>query len=157
MTDILGRKLASHGGSFSVDDSLLTFPNLPDVAAFIPFIITQLGIQYSQSVSRIYGLNLSKVFLVSGRAAGVAALQQVIAPQGNLRSFYETYGNVCNGRGNVMNFALRTGCNGQFQSAQRFSAGTCIANQLGFNTGSEDGIVNNSTQITFESLQYLEG
>lgn len=154
MSDLLGRKVAESGGSFSVDDLLLTFPNLPNAAAFIPFIITQLAISYGQQVSRIYGMNLSKVFMVSGRASGNAALQQILSPQGDLATFYRTYGDVCNARGNVMSFALRTGCDGQFISTQRFTAGTCVAGQLAINSGSEDGVVNNSTQITFESLEY---
>lgn len=154
--DLLGRRLAELGGSLSVDDTILTFPGLQGQAAFIPYIVTQLGINYGQQVSRIYGLNMSKVFLVSGRAAGNAALQQILAPQGSLRTFYSTYGNVCNAARNILSFAIRQGCGNQFFGIQRFVAGTCVANQLAVNVGSQDGVVNNSTQITYESLQYFE-
>lgn len=156
-TDMLNRRLAEYGGSFSTDDILLTFPGLQNAAAFVPFIISQLGINYGQQISRIYGLNLSKVFLVSGRAQGNAALQQILAPQGNLNTFYQTYGDACNANKNVMQFSLRTGC-GQGASgfAQRFLAGMCLANQLAINTAAEQGVVNNSTQISFESLEYTQ-
>lgn len=156
MADLFSRRLSESGGSFSVDDSLLTFPGLPGSAAFIPFIIQNLGLQYGQTISRLYGLNLSKVFLVAGRAQGNAAMQQVLAPQGDLKTFYETYGNVCNARQNVMSLALRSGCTAQTISNQRFTCGTCVATQLAVNATSETGVVNNSTQISFESLEYDE-
>ena len=50
--DILNRRLAQYGGSFSLDDTLLTFPGLLNAAAFLPYIIRQLGINYGQPVTR---------------------------------------------------------------------------------------------------------
>ncbi len=160
MADILGRRLAEHGGSLSIDDVLLTFPGLDNQAAFIPFIITNLNLSYGQQISRFYGLNLNKVFLVSGRAQGNAAMQQVISPQGNMKSFYETYGNVCNAQQNVLQFSMRSGCSNSTSgnttsSLQRFLAGLCIANQLSVSTTSDNPALNNSAGISFESLEYI--
>ena len=156
MPDMLNRKLTESGGSMSVDDTLLTFPGLAGRAAFIPYIVTQLGINYAQQISRIYGLNMSKVFLVSGRAQGNATLQQILSPGGSLKNFYETYGDVCNAARNLLSFSVRQGCGTQTFGVQRFTAGTCLANTLAIQVGSQDGVVNNSTQISFESLQYAE-
>ena len=156
MPDILSRKLAEYGGSFSLDDTLLTFPGLGSSVAFLPYIIRQMGINYGQPVSRFYGLNLSKVFLVAGRAQGSATIQQVLAPQGNLGSFFSTFGNVCNAAKNVMQFSIKNGCNTNFAGAQRFLASMCVATQLAITTSADDPVVNNSAQLTFESLEYTQ-
>ncbi len=154
--DILNRRLAQYGGSFSLDDTLLTFPGLLNAAAFLPYIIRQLGINYGQPVTRFYGLNQAKVFLVAGRAAGQATIQQVLAPQGNLGTFFSTFGNVCSAPQNIMQFSIRSGCLTSFTGAQRFIASMCVATQLSINTSADDPSVNNSAQLTFESLEYSQ-
>lgn len=157
MPDIYNRRLAEFGGSFSVDDLLLTFPGLPNVAAFLPYIVRQMGINYGQPISRFYGLNLSKVFLVAGRAQGTATIQQVLAPQGNLGTFFQTFGSVCKADQNVMQFSIKNGCRTGFNGAQRFLASMCVASQLSINTSSDDPVVSNAAQLSFESLEYTQG
>lgn len=156
MSDIYNRKLAEHGGSFSVDDTMLTFPNIPGQAAFVPFIVTQVGLNYAQQVSRIYGMNMNKVFLVSGRAQGSGSMQQILAPQADLADFYQTYGNVCNADKNVLQFALRSGCGAGAVNAnvQRFLASLCIVSQLGISSQAEQGYVSNTAQFSYEGLEY---
>lgn len=159
-TDVLGRRLAQYGGSFSVDDALLTFPNLPGAAAFVPYIVTQLGIQYQQAISRFYGLNRNAVFLVAGRSQGQSSLQQILAPKGSISSFFSTYGNVCRASENLMQFSLSTGCSGgptgQTSSKTILKASTCVVNQLAFSSDAESATINNNFAMSFESLELVE-
>ncbi len=157
-TDILGRRLAEFAGGFSTDDTLLTFPNLQGNAAYVPYLISQLGMQYGQQVSRIYSLNRSKVALASGRPQGNASLQQVLTPDGSMKQFYSTYGNVCNAAANQLQFELKSGCEASKAiGTQRFTCGLAVANQLALNVGAQDGLVNNNVTLSFESLAYTEG
>lgn len=160
--DVLGRTLSKFGGSFSVDDATLTFPNLTDRAAFVPFVVTQLGLSYQQQISRFYGLNRSEVFLVAGRAQGQANLAQILSPQGALSEFFKTYGDVCKADGNDLAFNLADGCNGANAvtsngQSTKFTAKTCVINQLAFNTESESAVVNNNFSMTYESLIFEQG
>lgn len=156
--DILGRALANYGGSFSVDDASLTFPNLAGAAAFVPSIVMNLGLQYQQAISRFYGLNRNQVFLVAGRTQGNANLQQILAPGGSLKQFYETYGNVCKAKENVIQFSLRTGCgtNGESRVQTILKAGMCVLQQTSFNSDSETATISNALGMSFESLEYDE-
>lgn len=158
MTDILGRKLSQYGGSFSVDDAQLTFPNIPGRVAFVPFVVTNMGLTYGQQLSRFYGLNRSEVFLVAGRAQGQAQLSQILSPQGALESFFETYGDVCKAEGNDLQFRLGGGCNdgGQGNQETLFNCGMCVLTQTQFGTDSESAVVNNSFGMSFENLEFQQ-
>lgn len=155
--DMFNRRAAQYGGSISVDRTSLTFPGLRAEAAFIPYIVTQMGLQYGQQISRVYGLNTARVVLVSGRPSGNATLQQIISPGGSLASFYRTYGDTCAAGKNAMAFSLQQGCDDNSVYAyQRFVAGTVIAQSLGLNVGADQGLVSNGTQLSFESLEYYD-
>lgn len=154
MADLLDRQLSKYGGSFSVDDLLLTFPNIAGQAAFLPFIISQISLNYGQQIGRFYGMNLNKVFLVSGRPQGNGTMQQILAPQANLGDFYRVYGNVCNADRNVLQFSLRNGCGDQQSSVQRFLASLCVVSQTSISGTSDQGVVSNNAQFTYEGLEY---
>jgi hypothetical protein len=116
-----------------------------------------MGLQYSQQLSRIYGLNTSRVVLVAGRPSGNATLQQIISPGGSLASFYKAYGDICAAGKNTMAFSLQQGCDDNSLFAyQRFVCGTTIANTLGLNVGSDTGLINSQTALSFESLEYYD-
>lgn len=154
--DMFNRQAAQYGGSISVDRTLLTFPGLTGQASFVPYIVTNMGLNYSQQVSRIYGLNQSRVVIVAGRPSGTGTLQQILSPDGSLADFYRTYGDICGAGKNAMAFALRQGCNDGRNAYQRFICGTTIANALAVNVGSDSGLVSNATQLSFESMEYQE-
>lgn len=155
--DMFNRRAAQYGGSVSVDRTALTFPGLRGAAAFIPYIVTSLGLQYGQQISRIFGLNTNRVVLVSGRPSGNATLQQVISPGGSLASFYKAYGDTCAAGRNSMSFALQQGCDDNSVFAyQRFVCGTTVAQSLALNVGADQGLVSNATQLSFESLEYYD-
>lgn len=152
--DILGRKLTGFAGSFALDDALLTFPNLPDVAGFIPYIVTQLQAQYAQQITRLYGINKASVLLAAGRPQGNGSLNQILAPDGNLSSFYKTYGDVCNAAQNLLQFTLKNGCGGRASATNRFTMGTVVIEQLGIAADAQSSVVNNSFSVSYQSLQY---
>lgn len=155
-TDVLGRALTKYGGSFSIDDALLTFPNLSGKAAFVPSIITQLGLQYQQAISRFYGINRNQVYLVAGRTAGNATLQQILSPDGRLATFYSVYGNVCKAKSNILQFSLNTGCDSDQIVKTILKAGMCVVQQLAFSNDAETATVGNNFAMSYESLEYSE-
>ena len=154
--DVLGRSLSEYGGSFSIDDALLTFPNLTGQAAFVPYIVTQLGLQYQQAISRFYGINRNQVFLVAGRTTGNASMQQILAPGKGLATFYQTYGNVCKAKGNVLQFSLNTGCGDEQLVKTILKAGMCVVQQISFSNESETATVGSTFGMSYESLEYTE-
>lgn len=153
--DMLGRRLGRYAGSFSTDDTQLTFPNLPEEAGYLPYLVTSLGVQYQQQVSRIYSLNDGNIALAAGRPQGNVQMQQVLSPLGSFESFYETYGKVCNAKGNVLQFDLNSSCDDAAEfSSQSFSCSMATVVQFGMNVAAQDGIVNNNVALQFESLSY---
>lgn len=152
--DILGRKLTGFAGSFALDDALLTFPNLPDQASFVPYIVTQMQAQYAQQISRFYGINRAAVLLAAGRPSGNANLNQILAPDGSLGTFYSVYGNVCNAEKNVLQFSLGSGCGGSGVGKKVFRASICVIEQLGLSADAQTAVINNSFAMTFQSLEY---
>ena len=156
--DILGRKLTGYAGSFALDDALLTFPNLKDMAGFVPYIVTQMQAQYAQQISRFYGINRAAVLLAAGRPSGNASLNQILAPDGSLGTFYSTYGDVCNAKNNVLQFSLGSGCgdNSSSNSNQKkvFRASIAVIEQLGLSADAQTAVINNSFTMTFQSLEY---
>lgn len=153
--DILGRKLTGFAGSFALDDALLTFPNLKDIAGFVPYIVTQMQASYAQQISRFYGINRAAVLLAAGRPQGNGSLNQILAPDGNLATFYKTYGDVCNAAANLLQFTLQNGCGGQVKAQNQFTMGTVVIEQLGVTADAQTAIVNNSFSLTYQSLQYI--
>ena len=156
--DILGRQLTNYGGSFSSDDALATFPNLPGAAAYMPAILLQIGMQYQQQISRFYGLNRNAVFLVGGRTNGAANMSQILVPGNSQADFFSVYGNVCRAKGNLIRLSLKTGC--QTDGSQKtvdLTAGMCIINSISLQTESETATVSNGYQMSYESLEYVEG
>lgn len=153
--DILGRQLTKFGGSYSVDNSLLTFPNLQGDSAYVPAIVLNLGIQYGQQISRFYGFNSNRVFLVAGRSQGSGAISQILAPQGAFKAFHQVYGDVCKAKGNLLQFQLATGCADETRQVNRFQCGMVVINSTSINGESESAVVNNSVNMTFETFEYL--
>lgn len=153
--DIMGRELTKYGGSYSVDQSLLTFPNLPGDAAYVPYIVLNLGLQYGQQISRFYGFNSNRVFLVAGRSQGSGTMSQILAPQGSFQTFHRVYGNVCNAKGNLLQFQLAIGCTDETRSVNRFQCGMTVVNSTSINGESESAVVNNSINMSFESFEYM--
>lgn len=156
-TDIMGRQLTQYGGSYSVDNSLLTFPNLPGEAAHVPYIVLNIGIQYGQQISRFYGFNSNRVFLVAGRSQGSGTISQILAPQGSFKTFHQVYGDVCKAKGNLLQFSLQQGCleDGNGLQVNRFQCGMVVINSTSINGESESAVVNNSVNMSFETLEYV--
>jgi hypothetical protein len=153
--DMLGRRLGRYAGSFSTDDTQLTFPNLPNEAGYLPYLVTNVGVQYQQQVSRIYSLNDGNIALAAGRPQGNAQLQQVLSPLGSFQAFYSTYGKVCNAKGNTLQFDINASCDETTAFAhQAFTRAMATIVQFGVNVAAQDGIINNNIAIQFESLAY---
>ena len=152
----MGRQLTQYGGSYSVDNSLLTFPNLPGQAAHVPYIVLNIGIQYGQQISRFYGFNCNRVFLVAGRSQGSGAISQILAPQSSFKTFHEIYGDVCKAKGNLLQFSLQQGCHDDANlQVNRFQCGMVVINSTSINCESESAVVNNSVNMSFETLEYV--
>jgi len=82
MADAFNRT-TEYGGSMSADATTMTFANITT-----GFIIQQLQINYSQTVSRLYALEDGKVYFVAGQTAGQMTVSHIIGPQGLTTQFW---------------------------------------------------------------------
>ena len=153
MADIFGRQDVQRGGALSADATTVTFSNFDDPG----LILRQLSIDYSQQVSRLYGLENGKVYYVAGRTDGSAQANQVIGPEGANAAFYTQFGDVCN-VGAALNLTARNGCfgaqgEGTVGNAFKLSLTEPVIVAMNLAVNADDMIINTGLRMSFVSLK----
>lgn len=134
-------------------------------------LVTNVNIQYSQQVNRIFDMNLSHkinkdksaMYYIGGRAQGNLTIGRVLGPQGTPCQFYSDFGNVCGIQETIrLTFSAGKGNRTRGQVGQ---AGKCelqpiqfditdpLLTNVGITQNSNDVIVNENVTLMFADLQ----
>lgn len=161
MADIFGRLNDVHGGSFSSDGALITFPGILDGPAEEPGVglLTQnLTIAYQQMITRLFEIGSARSYLVGGRSQGTLGVARIIGPRPLLVAFYKRYGDVCRAADNNISLTLFAGCRtaaGNTTTSERshIDALFCVITSIAFSLNAQDMIINEQLQMIFGSLK----
>lgn len=151
--DILGRTIQEFAGAFSSDGANIRFVDSFD--STVGALLQQLGYQYTQPITKLYELGTSFVYYVAGRPRGDATAASVIGPKQTAWTFYQIYGDVCNGDVNNLWLSLGVSCDGALQSDpfELVMSGVVLQTLAG-NVRSEDMVIGEQLQMTFVSLEW---
>jgi hypothetical protein len=149
-TDIFSRDTSVLGGVFTSDRAKLFFGS----GLGIGQIVQQMQVSYSQSVTRLYEVGSNYIYYVGGRTQGQMAISRVIGPAGTMIAFYQTFGDVCNAKNNIINMQLaETDCSqGGATGTNNFDLANCVVTVVGFAVQSQDMMISESTTLMFSSL-----
>ena len=151
MPDIFSIPDQVFGKSFSADGARVSFSGGDSVAGS-GLLTTQIGVNYSQSVTRIYELGTNTSYYFRGRAEGRARLNRVLGPRPIVAGFYAAYGNVCQAAENNLQFAVATGCNNDTLSQASFEMRNVVITNFGLTTESQQVLINEELQMLFIGL-----
>lgn len=157
MPDIFSRQTDAFGGSFSADQASVTFPALlGGNGADAGLLVQNIGMTYTQQVTRLFEVGSPRIYYVGGRTAGNISVARVFGPRKILKEFYATYGNICFARTNTLHFAMTTGCDGNNTNFARaaFTAHFVVITTIGLSVGAADMMINENLAMMFSSLLY---
>ena len=157
--DIFNRESDVIGGAFTAEGARLTFPGLgkfiqggEDAAGLI---VQNLGLDYTQQITRIFELGSPRVYYIHGRSQGNIQLQRVVGPRSIAEEFYRTYGDVCNVKKNILQFDIKTGCvEEDVFGHSAFVAKGVVITTIGIRVASQDVVINEATQMIFSALNF---
>lgn len=157
MADVFKRTELNYGGGFTADEGLIT----PD-AGLAGVMMTQLSIQYSQSISKINDIGnvgaRPSFYLVGGRPQGNLSVGHVVGPNLALKGFYDKFSDVCQARTNSIRLNLKkAACDtaaGAIQNAIILTAKYCILTNVGFNVSAQDLMINEQSGLMFGNLDF---
>lgn len=128
-------------------------------------VITNVQINFSQQVSRIYDLNRinfaggkAAMYYVGGRAEGRATFGRLIGPGPSGCDFYFTYGDICaiGDKSLVLTFAGsgNMDCDGQKATYTLYSP---ILISVGITQNAQDTMINENCQFMFADMECGQG
>jgi len=162
--DVFNRRTDTYGGSFAVDDATITFPKKAGASTPIDDIglmIQTLNTQYQQNASRVYEFGHSAVYYVGGRTSGNISLQRIVGPRKLAKAFYTEFGDICKAGTNTISISIGTGCQDKV-AANQVPSGVdlhyyfCLITSIGLSVQTANGILSESLQLMFSSLDYDE-
>lgn len=157
MPDIYGRNTDAFAGSFAADQGRLTFPQLVDNQGAVTGLLLQnMGVTYSQQVTRLFEVGSSNIYYVAGRTSGQANIARVVGPRKLAREFYLTYGDVCRARTNTLHFSVSTGCDTTQNNTARasYTAHFAVITTIGLTVAAGDMLINEQLALMFSSFLY---
>lgn len=160
MPDIYSRNTDTFGGAFAADQAALTFPAITGPAgpegAVAGLLVQNINVSYQQNVTRLFEVGSPQIYYVGGRTAGQGAMQRVIGPKEITKSFYHTYGNVCNARTNTIDVKLGVGCdvNRPVENVVNYTCKFVVITTIGLTISAADMLINESVQMMFSSFTY---
>ena len=126
-------------------------------------VVSQVQINYSQNVSRIFDLNRAGIggggkvpmYYVGGRSEGRATLGRIVGPKGSGCGFYTNYGDLCNIQPNLQltfkgSGASIVGCKGK---STKYTMTRPLAISIGISQNAQDTIINENVQFMFADLE----
>lgn len=154
MADIFSRANQDFKGSFASDAAQVAFSGDGSGNVFGVGLLTQnLGVNYTQSITRLYEIGTNYTYLVAGRTQGQLSMGRVLGPRPVAAAFYTTYGNVCNAATNNLNFSAQAGCNSQsLGGSLTFGVQNAVIVSIGLSVGAQDMVINENLAMTFISL-----
>jgi len=149
------------GGVMSADATRLTFsgdPTVEDlngVSGTKPGLILQeVGVNYSQQITRLYALESGNLYFVAGRTEGGITVKHVVGPSGMATAFYKQYGDVCQAAKNAFNLEAAVGCTGNAEStgAASIKLKNPVISKIGLSVSAQDFIIFSDFEGTFATL-----
>jgi hypothetical protein len=157
MPDIYNRNTDQYGGSFAADQGKLVFPALAGgQGADAGLLVQNMGVNYTQQVTRLFEIGSPNIYYVGGRTSGQANIARVVGPRKIAGEFYKTYGDVCKARTNTLHFSLTTGCDGDQVGTSRasYTAHFVVITTIGLTVTAADMLINEQLQMMFSSFLY---
>jgi len=159
-TDVFNRT-SMLGGAMSADATKLTFAELyPDTdtksgGGQSGLILQEVGVNYSQQITRLYALESGKLYFVAGRTEGGITAKHVVGPSGIQQAFYDKYGNVCNAKDNSFLLSFATGCGDTSTNSGTRSVylASPVISKIGISLSAQDFIVFSDFEGTFATLK----
>ncbi len=154
--DVFKRTDLNWGGAFSADRGLL-IPN----DGLTGILMQNLGLTYSQQVSRVYEIGtqgmVTSVYYVGGRSAGNFTTSHIIGPKVTMGNFYRKFSDVCQAAKSTLGIGLQANCDGAASTPVTYRAKYCVLTQIGLGVQASDFLINDNSQVMFSNLEYSEG
>lgn len=125
-------------------------------------VVTNIQVQFSQTVNRIFDLNKAAgagaFYYVGGRAEGRATFGRLIGPAGSGCLFYADYGNICAIKASLTLTFVGSGAGGAGVGACADTPSTYkllkpIAIQVGITQNAQDTMINENVQFMFADMR----
>jgi len=154
MSEIFNRTAPTLAGVFSADLVRVTLSG-----GIADTLMQSLNFNYAQQVTRLYEVGSTNVYYVSGRTSGQAQLGRVVGPSAAIAQLYTTYGDVCNGKTNNLQFEVQGAqCSGGGVAGTTTGGNLtitckyCVLVQVGLATQAQEMIITESSQMMFSAL-----
>jgi hypothetical protein len=119
-------------------------------------VVTNIQIQFSQTVNRIFDLNRKAgkgaFYYIGGRAEGRATFGRLIGPAGSGCDFYAKYGNICNIKDSISITFVGSGKGKCGNTTSTYKMMKPIAVQVGITQNAQDTMINENVQFMFADL-----
>lgn len=159
--DIYNRKTDVSGGSFSADQTWLTFPRAQgEDGGSAGLLVQNLQISYQQQVTRLFEIGTPAIYHVGGRTDGQIQIQRIVGPAALQKAFYEQYGDICKVRQNSLSFSFGSSCGDSATAGDNpevsveYNANMCIITNLSVAVNVQSMLINESMSIQTSNLQY---
>lgn len=147
--DIFGKIPTSTAGTFSIDKATMTLTGITT-----GMLVQGLQIRYSQPITMLYDLaKAADVYYVAGRSQGQLTINKMVGSAGLVKTFYTTYGNVCNikGKNVALNFT-GSGCGSTGVGNGALNINEPVITEMGITMSIEQATVAESVQMMFSSM-----
>ena len=125
-------------------------------------VVTNIQINFSQNVSRIFDLNRkglgagakAPMYYVGGRSEGRATFGRLIGPKGSGCAFYTQYGDICKIAENNLQITFQGSGNMDCSGASTtYTMTSPIAISVGITQNAQDTMINENVQFMFADLE----
>lgn len=153
-TEIFNKTPKNVVGGFSVDKATLHFPELGADGASSGLLIQNVQLSYQQQVSFVYDLAKSDdVYYIAGRTSGTLALGKVVGSKGIVKTFYKTFGDVCEVKGKNLELSGIAGCAGTNVATNSITIREPIITQFGLTMNVDTAIIGENVQMIFSTME----
>jgi len=153
MSDIFGRETTGYAGAYNSSRARMSF-GTPGSDAGARMLVTNLGLNYAQQLSRIFEIGSDKMYLVVGRTQGNGTMGNVIGPKIVSAAFYSEIGDPC--RNTVLMFKFDTATEDSDLcprvTANRKITGV-VAETIGMQVNAQDMMIQENLGYQFAELQ----
>jgi len=158
----------SVAGTFSTNNGGMSAKDVP------LGLVTNVSINYSQTINRIFDMNLdfrggkngaekSAMYYVGGRAQGGVSIGRILGPKGGADdycTFYHDYGNVCGIKESILftfkadtaELSSESGAKCQKED-MKFTVIDPLLTTIGITQNANDVIINENVNLMFADLQ----
>ena len=158
---VFKRQNTKFKGAISSDTAVLTVGGEQGLQLGI---VQSLGVQFGQSISRIYDVSNGggpagngggatvPVYYVGGRAQGSASIARVMGPtSAELCKFYQNMSDVCDPQD--LNFTFEAGCDGKTKAKTMWGITDAVIQSMQIGVAAENMVINENLSLMFANLE----